>query len=405
VSTTTRILVVGPDPALRKELDAALASLSDLRPAVHAAADLRQGVEAVRNRHPHLVVVEMSCQTRALEVFAGEVAALAPDSTVVAAFSPAVFGPDVSESTLLIAALRAGVRDFLRRPLSSADLEQLLARILSKTAATPANLGSVTCFLSNKGGVGKSTLAVNAAVELAQRWPERVLLIDASLQLGVCASLLDLRPATTLTDACRERDRLDSTMVRDLATPHETGLHLLAAPPDAIEASAIDDDLMARVLNLARRTYDVVIVDSFPLLDRVMMAVLDVSDREYVVLEGTVPTVLGAARFLDLLGSLGYPPQRQSVILSRHTGGLGNLSPADVAARLRRAVDHVVPFENGALVAANVGRPYVLTASRWFSRFRPAIRRLADEIAAVRPNSGPPRQPVDPPRLTTSEKP
>lgn len=392
MSTTPRILVVGPDPALRLELDAALSGLADVRPAVHSAADLRQGVEAVRNRHPHLVVVEMSGQTRALEVFAGEVAALAPDSTVVAAFSPAVFGTDTSESTLLIAALRAGVKDFLRRPLSTADLEQLLFRVLRTAAPAPAALGSVSCFLSNKGGVGKSTLAVNVAVALARtRPPGRVLLIDASLQLGVCASLLDLRPATTLSDACRERDRLDATLVRDLATPHATGLHLLAAPPGAVEASAIDDDLMARVLNLARRAYDVVIVDSFPLLDRVMMAVLDVSDREYVVVEGTVPTVLGAARFLDLLVGLGYPAKRQSVVLSRYTGGLSNLAPADVAARLRRPVDHVVPFEDGAMVAANVGTPYVLTASTWFSYFRPAIMRLADDVAAVRAGSGPPR--------------
>lgn len=387
MSTTPRILVVGPDPALRRELDDALSGLADLRPAVHAVADLRQGVEAVRNRHPHLVVVEMSGQTRALEVFAGEVAALAPDTTVVAAFSPALFAPDTSESTLLIAALRAGVKDFLRRPLSTADLEQLLTRVLRTAAPAPAALGSVVCFLSNKGGVGKSTLAVNAAVALAQNRPGRVLLIDASLQLGVCASLLDLRPANTLTDAARERDRLDVTLVRDLATPHATGLHLLAAPPDAIEASAIDDEVMARVLNLARRAYDIVVVDSFPLLDRVMVAVLDISDREYVVVEGTVPTVLGAARFLDLLVGLGYPAQRQSVVLSRYTGGLGNLDPKAVADRLRRPVDHVVPFESGAMVAANVGNPYVLTASRWFSGFRPAIARLADDIAAVRPGA------------------
>ena len=71
--------------------------------------------------------------------------------------------------------------------------------------------------------------------------PEKVLLIDASLQMGVCASMLDLKPATTMTDAYHERDRLDETLLRQLATPHDCGLHLLAAPADAVEAAYIDE--------------------------------------------------------------------------------------------------------------------------------------------------------------------
>src|SRR5262249_20610635 len=141
----------------------------------------------------------------------------------------------------------------------------------------------------------------NVACGLAQRHPEQVLLIDASIQMGVAAALLDLKPATTLTDAIRERDRLDETLLRQVAVPHSSGLHLLAAPADAVEAAEIDDEAMSRILTLARRAYDFVFVDTFPMLDQVMMAVLDVSDRAYIVLESVVPTVLGIVRLLRLL--------------------------------------------------------------------------------------------------------
>ena len=117
--------------------------------------------------------------------------------------------------------------------------------------------------------------------------------------MGVCATMLDLKPVTTMTDAYHERDRLDETLLRQLATPHASGLHLLAAPADAVEAAYIDDEVMSRILTLARRTYDYVIVDSFPMLDRVMMAVLDLSDQAYIVLESVVPTVLGGAKLLE----------------------------------------------------------------------------------------------------------
>ena len=89
--------------------------------------------------------------------------------------------------------------------------------------------------------------------------------------------------------------------------PHSSGLHLLAAPADAVEAADIDDEVLSRILTLARRTYDFVLVDTFPMLDRAIVAVLDLSDRAYVVLENVVPTLLGAVKLVEVLRGLGLP--------------------------------------------------------------------------------------------------
>ena len=233
----------------------------------------------------------------------------------------------------MLAAVRAGVKDFLRRPVSSTELGDLLGRVLksggTRGGATP---GKIVTFVSNKGGVGKSTLAVNAACGLALRRPERVLLIDLSIQMGVCASMLDLRPPATVTDAVRQHDRLDETLLRQVATVHSSGLHLLAAPSGAVEAAEIDDESVIRLLTLARRAYDFVVVDTFPMIDRVMLAVLDLSDRAYVVVENVVPTLLGAIKFVELLDGLGVDRARQRVVLNRFTSLPGSLPAADVAA-------------------------------------------------------------------------
>src|SRR5205807_5210981 len=144
----------------------------------------------------------------------------------------------------------------------------------------------------------------------------------------------------------------DETLVRQLATPHPSGLHLLAAPASAVEAAEIDDQVMARILNLARRAYDYVFVDTFPMLDQVMMAVLDLSDRVYIVLESVVPTVLGVARLLTLLEHLGVPAERVRLILNRYTGSTDNLKPAEVEQRLGRPIEHVLPYHKNVIVAA-----------------------------------------------------
>jgi pilus assembly protein CpaE len=382
VERTPKILVVSPDPRLQVEVASALQGIPDTNAILHAAGDFRQGIEFARGRHPDLALVEMGRDLRALKTFADEVSRGSPETSLAAVFSADFFGADVSESAVLIEAIRAGMQDFLRRPVSRLDLEQLLERIHRK-AQTPAQIraGKVITFLSNKGGVGKSTISVNVACGLAQQHPEQVLLVDTSLQMGTTAVMLDLKPATTLTDAAREQDRLDETFLRQLATPHSSGLHLLAAPADAVEGAEIDDHIASRVLTLARRTYDFVLVDSFPLMDRVMMAVLDVSDRAYIVLESVVPTVLGGARLLQLLDTLGYPRERQRLVINRYTSSTDNLKPEDVAARLGRDIDHVLPYHKKVAIAGNLGRPYFLETNRFWG-WGKALHQLVEEIEA-----------------------
>jgi pilus assembly protein CpaE len=382
---TPKILIVSDDSRLESEVAAALKGVPNTEAVLHYVPELRQGIEVARNRRPDFAFVEMSQDLRSLKVFAEEVSRFSPETTLAAVFAPDIFGPDVSESAIIIEAIRAGMQDFLRRPLSRADVEQLLERFYRKSAAPiAARAGKIIAFISNKGGVGKSTVAVNVACALAQRHPEQVLLVDASLQLGVCSSLLDVKPATSLTDAVQQRDRLDETLLRQLAMPHASGLALLAAPADAVEAAYVTDEIMARILTLARRAYDYVVVDTFPMLDQITVALLDLTDRAYVITDAIVPTVLGAAQLLRVLDNLGFPPDRQRIILNRYTGGADNLKPGDVAARLGRDIDHVLPYQRKLLIAANVGKPYILSASRWWG-FGRQLMPLVAELEQLRP--------------------
>jgi pilus assembly protein CpaE len=281
--------------------------------------------------------------------------------------------------------MRAGACDFLRRPISTTELRTLLDTLdTPKAGAADRSFGRVISFISNKGGVGKSTLSTNAAVALAQRHPGRVLLIDASLHMGVAAALLDVQPGSTLSDAAAERDRLDATMVRQIATQVPGGLHLLAAPRDAVEAMEVDDVLISRIITLARRTYDFVIVDTFPMFDRVVVATLDLSDRAYIVMENVVPTLLGAVTLLDVLERIGFPPERQKLIVNRVQRVPGSLSLADVATRLNRPIDHILPFDKQVMAAANCGEPIGARKMSFGLRgFLRPLTGLVDEIESM----------------------
>ena len=384
--STTEILTLSDDPQLQGELQTACSSLGEDQPRLRFVSDHPALMESIRSRPPALVLAPFGDKPSEIANLARELTTSSPPIPLVAIFQPYGFGDDVSESGVLIEALRAGVRDFLRRPVSTTELRTLIDNQADGAGLSGGlaekTFGRVVTFISNKGGVGKSTLAVNAGVGLALRHPGRVLLIDASLQMGVASSLLDVQPESTLTDLAHERDRLDGTMIRQAATTHSSGLSLLPAPHDAIEAIDVDDTLIARVITLARRTYDYVIIDTFPMFDRVIVAALDLSDRAYVVVENVVPTLLGAVRLLDVLDRIGFPAERQRLIINRHQRIGGNLPLADVADRLARNIDYVLPFDKRVIVAANAGEPIALHPLR-FGRFSRGLQQLVAEIESL----------------------
>ncbi|MEM7231759.1 MAG: AAA family ATPase [Planctomycetota bacterium] len=382
-----QILIVSSDASLRGEVESSL----DPRPpalTVRTAPTARDGVEAARSRAPDLIFVEVEPEEGELERFASEVSTHAPSTVICAVYRPEVFGPGSKESDTIIGGLRAGVSDFVRRPVSSGDLRQLLERISVRSSPDRLELGTIVCFSSTKGGVGKSTLAVNTACELARQRSNSVLLIDASLQLGVCHQLLDLRPSRTICDAAREISRLDETLLREFTVAHQSGLHLLVAPPGPIESTEITDETIARILSLARKAYDYVIVDTFPVLESVLLAILDMSDLVYLVSQATVPSVLGQLSYVKALDGVGVPPSRQRIILSHnHAGFPGEIDAPNVSRRLGRKVDHSIPYDRRILTCTNDGVPLILRSGPLRKRFTRSVRRLANEIVTMKRTS------------------
>jgi pilus assembly protein CpaE len=379
-----QIIVIGNDAALAEELHAAAASLRAYRPVLRFVNDPRQAVEAARSWRPQLALVDIGTDLSLLKDLAREIRASVPEAAVVGVYRPDLLADELRDHTKLIEAYRAGVQDFLRRPISSADLSSVMDRLSAPLTSRAAALGKIVSFIGNKGGVGKSTVAVNVACGLARRHPESVLLIDASLQLGACASLLNLRPSTTLTDVARQRDRLDETLIRQLAVPHRSGLHVLAAPSTAVEGVEITDEVLSRLLTLARRCYKFVVIDTFPVFDRMVLAAIDLSEAVYVVFDNAVLTVSGVPRIVDLLRGFGVPPERQHLVLSRYLRTYGSPTSTEVARRLGRTVDHVVPYDRRMIAAANFGEPLILTAGR-FNAARRGLMRIVDEIADSSP--------------------
>lgn len=377
-----RVLLVSADAQLEDEFIGAMADVPERRCVVHSASGSRDALDAARRRDPALVFVEIGGPVAEVLEFLKDLRDVAPSATVTGVIPQEIISAGRLPGAAVIELMRAGVRDFVNRPLAGTELREVLDRVVARSRPQgPSRYGRVAAFLGSKGGVGRSALAVNVACRLAQTHPDEVLLIDASLQAGACALMLDLRTPTTILDAVRERERLDRTLLRHLALRHDSGLRLLAAPSDPLEAAEVDDEAMLRIVTMAHRSFRHVIVDTGQTLDSVLMAVLDATDTACVVTQGTVPAVGATARLLPTLEGLGLPASRTRIIVNTpQPSFLGELRPVDVADRLQRTVDYVVPYDRRVTVSMNSGAPPILTAHRW-QRFGRAITAISEALS------------------------
>jgi pilus assembly protein CpaE len=303
------------------------------------------------------------------------------ETPVVVIYDPLRLPDGVTENRLYLDAVRAGARDFLRMPLPPAEVGDIVRRLLAgrDAGALLEQEGELVAVISPKGGVGKSTVAVNVAAALAERHPDEVALVDASLQTGTAAHLLDLAPERSLADAAEAGDRLDGDLLDSIMVVHPaTALRLLATPDDVTRAARLTEEGLTNVLAAVRERYRYVVVDTFPLVNSVNLAVIDLADRLILVVEATVPTLRETRRFLELLGRAEVDLDRVHVVVNRYAGGAGSVALDLVEKTLGRPIGTLLPLDPDVPAAGNEGRVCIQRYRRHaFSR---RVRRLADLI-------------------------
>ena len=233
-------------------------------------------------------------------------------------------------------AIRAGVDDVVAVSAEDAELLDAISRasvrVLARgpaagtaapgsSAATPGRVVSVFC---TKGGTGKSVVAINLAVALAKRTIQPVVLVDADLQFGDVALMLQLQPTHTIAEAVQAGDRLDGTMLENLLLRHPaSGLLVLAAPTEPSSADQIGRVDLARILEILRERCAYVVVDTSANFAEVTLAAIESSD-DILVMAGLDVMSLKSARIgLQTMRVLGIPfsPRQVRAQPGQHPGG------------------------------------------------------------------------------------
>jgi pilus assembly protein CpaE len=219
-----------------------------------------KGVE-LRNPQdvPDVIILDVAENGAADFAFVQQLSRLRPTVHIVACTMKREGSPE-----FLLQAMRAGVRDFVQKPLDRAELYSMLERVSNEHR--PANSGAsgtgkLFVVLGTKGGVGASTVSVNLGVQLAKIPGKTTVLLDFSRPLGDVAALLDLRPKFHLSDALENFKRLDTTMLSGLLAEHRSGLRVLAGAARLEDWKQGSAEALRRLVQIAQQSFDFVVID------------------------------------------------------------------------------------------------------------------------------------------------
>jgi pilus assembly protein CpaE len=275
------------------------------------------------------------------------------------------------EVGVLSQAIRAGVREVVAADDLAALGEachrslELSAQVRLSTAfpgfdeSAPAReLGRVVTVFAAKGGCGKTTLATNLAVALAQGSLRRVCLVDLDLAFGDVAITMQLHPGRSLVDALAMADRMDETGARSLLTRHSSGLDTILAPAEPGGVERVPGTLVAELLRVLRTMFEFVVVDTPPALSEHVLAAFDASDHYALVTTPDIAALKNLRITLDTLDLLGYSREARSIVLNRADAKVG-VSAADVEQATRSTISARIPSSRDVPASMNRGVPIV----------------------------------------------
>jgi Flp pilus assembly CpaE family ATPase len=256
----------------------------------------------------------------------------------------------------------------------------------------------VVAVYSPKGGSGGTTVALNLVGALSRRYPGQVLLLDLDLPYNHAALLANLVPTTCLARAAQTPPEAFEEVLLSAVLYHTGGPMILPGALKPEEADLVTPELIARTIGVLRRSFRYVIVDLGVALSESVLAIVDHVQHVVLVVTPELSAVKASADALEILLTLGVPPDEVSVLLN-HRSAKPAVLRTSLERMLGRPVDVEMLFDGGRPdEAALHGNILSLTDPR--SEVTRGAEALARRLESTQPlaaiASGPTSDPAPP---------
>ncbi len=261
--------------------------------------------------------------------------------------------------------MNAGAHDFAQLPLSDDAIRDAAVRAAGATsrrhrddpdAAAASPTGKVIAVVGPRGGVGKTTIATNLALSLAQETGTGVAIADLDALFGSAAIALDLLPETGLQDWLRERAQRPNMPVAPFLSEHHSGLRLLAAPTDPDASLPFGAAEVADLVTDLSSTHEFGVLDTSASFTDVTAAAIEISSLTLMLTSPDLASLRATRYVVDTLRAWSVPDERLTLALNHPTPIL-SVTHDEASDAVGLPVSWDLPHDTAVLRAAAAGVP------------------------------------------------
>ncbi len=281
--------------------------------------------------------------------------------------TPIIIYSSIDDAQSVRRAMLMGARDYIVQPVQPEQLLETINTVLAQEERRQMRLagqfstyqrrGTVITVTGGKGGIGKTVVSVNLSLGLRRETGMSVAIVDADIQFGDVATMLDLSPTTAIDALIPKLDQLDRHNIFEFLTEHESGVAVLAAASSGGRVWAeLSPEGMKRIIDLLAQNFEFVVIDTAPSLDQLVMTCIESSTLALIVTSGEVSSIRDTATVLERLKAWGIPSDRLEILFN-HTAHRNGVPVEDLTLAVNRKVFWQVPYDRHVPVSVNQGQP------------------------------------------------
>lgn len=364
-----KILLLEKDGALLGPLEAQLKEIAgvELCSKVLEPGELP---DQYKKSTPDIILLDLSFEDESVYSFLASL-----ESQVAGGHLALIALAGSSDMNRIRRAMKSGCSDFLMLPVTTEEVSNAIKSAYEKnqsvqksSAVLPNSLrvpaGKIVTIFSTKGGVGKSTIAVNLAVTLASFLKDTgrtVALLDGNFQFGDIGFMLNLKPEKTIHGLVREMGEpapLSFDVMKNFMTKHPSGLDVMLAPSKPQFAEEVTMLHLGYIMECLKKNYDYVVVDTIHHINDTDLTIFDWTSSLFVIATLEVTTIKNLVLTLEILKDLQIPKDKISLILNRAYQKMG-VECSTVEEKLMK-ISCMIPSDGERVVASlNSGTPFV----------------------------------------------
>lgn len=261
---------------------------------------------------------------------------------------------------------------------------------------------SVILTYNTKGGVGKSTIAANLATALKRSQftsGNRIVIVDFDCSGSNLNTLFnipdDSSRAKNLLSWKEMEENIPVDYVDSLLLDGGNGLKVLPAHPFIGQAQMVDYELSNKILNILKKHFDIIIIDSSPSISPSVDAAIQHATHILLITNKEGQSLKQLSKIVDLFNvdpltnkNYAYILQKMFVVVNEaQPSGKWDLKPVDISRTIGRPLLREIPYSEYVKESlhGNSGRQAIELNED--SEFAIQIKKLANDICGAYPDT------------------